>query len=89
MSNLQYLATTSILALVLSYGLHNYHGEGNVRSVDCTKYDKGKGMDENGKPFQVRDLYRCYLTLLLRTCPVSTLTTCVSILNPALSCFTS
>eukprot|EP00090_Calanus_glacialis_P004069 TRINITY_DN13017_c0_g1_i1.p1 TRINITY_DN13017_c0_g1~~TRINITY_DN13017_c0_g1_i1.p1 ORF type:complete len:152 (-),score=37.01 TRINITY_DN13017_c0_g1_i1:27-482(-) len=52
MSNLRYLATTTILGMVLSYALHQYHGEDSHRSQDCSVYDKGKGLDTDGKPFQ-------------------------------------
>ena len=54
MSNLRYLATTTILGMVLSYSLHQYHGEDSHRSQDCSAYDKGKGLDTDGKPFQVK-----------------------------------
>eukprot|EP00092_Neocalanus_flemingeri_P007243 GFUD01007823.1.p1 GENE.GFUD01007823.1~~GFUD01007823.1.p1 ORF type:complete len:152 (+),score=20.83 GFUD01007823.1:135-590(+) len=62
MSNLRYLATTSILALVLSYGLHYYHGMDSVKSVDCTRYGKGEGLDVDGRPFQdMTSFYPYYL----------------------------
>ena len=54
MSNLRYLATTTILGLALSYGLHQYHGEENIRTTDCSVYKQGKGLDVNGKPFEVK-----------------------------------
>ena len=53
MSNLRYLATTTILGLALSYALHQYHGEENIRHADCSGYQKGNGLDVNGNPFQV------------------------------------
>ena len=54
MSNLRYLATTTILGMVLSYALHQYHGEESFRSLDCSVYDQGKGLDMDGEPFQVK-----------------------------------
>ena len=53
-SNLRYLATTTILGMALSYALQQYHGEDSHRSQDCSVYDKGKGQDTDGKPFQVK-----------------------------------
>ena len=53
MSNIRYLATTTILGLALSYGLHQYHGEEHIRVADCSVYKQGKGLDADGKPFEV------------------------------------
>merc|ERR1712106_1188188 len=59
MSNLRHLATT-ILGLALSYALHQYHGEENIRHADCSGYQKGNGLDVNGKPFQDMDSFYPY-----------------------------
>ena len=53
MSNIRYLATTTILGLTLSYGLHHYHGKEHIRVADCSVYKQGKGLDADGKPFEV------------------------------------
>ena len=54
MSNLKFIAITTVLGLSLSYCLHLYHGDRNLREVDCDGYVHGKGLDKDGKPFQVR-----------------------------------
>ena len=82
MSNLKFIAITTVMGLSLSYCLHLYHGDRNLREVDCNGYVHGKGLDKDGKPFQVRK--KMIVTSLERSIffprslPHSILTTCVS-----------
>ena len=49
---------TSLLALALTYGLHWWYfvrgpATSEVTPPDCAAYSAGKGLDEEGNPFQV------------------------------------
>merc|ERR1711915_572131 len=48
----KFVAITTLMGLSLSYCLHLYHGDRNLREVDCNGYVHGKGLDKDGKPFQ-------------------------------------
>ena len=55
---MRFTVRTSLLALGLTYGLHWWYfvrspGTSEVTPPDCAAYSAGKGLDEEGNPFQV------------------------------------